>query len=245
MQKTVSRYEPLIKFLGLQAPSSTVEKLLSTLGGVASIGLVFYISALYAGHEVALVILPSMGATAVLMFAVPHGPLSQPWPVFGGHLLSAMVGVVCAMLVPHIVVAAALAVGLSIGIMHVFRCMHPPGGATALAAVIGGEAVHALGFTYVLFPTFVNCVVIFIVGMVFNNLFAWRRYPLSLMHYEQQIDSPETREITVEHIEMAMQTLDEMIDISPEQVKYLIDKADEIMNRELPAGHKKPRGGNP
>ena len=34
-------------------------------------------------------------------------------------------------------IAAAASVGLAIGVMYYARCLHPPGGATALSAVIG------------------------------------------------------------------------------------------------------------
>jgi CBS domain-containing membrane protein len=119
----------------------------------------------------------SMGASAVLLFAVPHGPLSQPWAVFGGHLVSAVIGVACVKLNVHHLLASALAVALAISAMHYMRCIHPPGGATALTAVAGGDAVHALGFNYVLTPVLLNVCVILLVAMVFNWPFPWRRYP--------------------------------------------------------------------
>ena len=225
-----------IRFMGVQSHSSTGEKLLSTIGGVISTALVFYISSRATGLQGAMAILPSMGASAVLLFAVPHGTLSQPWPLFGGHVLSAVIGVSCALAVDNIYLAAALAVGLAIGIMHLFRCVHPPGGATALAAVIGGESIRGLGYSFLVFPTLANCVVIFTVAMLFNNMFAWRRYPSSLMRYERSTNNPETRQITAQHIQQAMETLNEVIDIEPEQIKYIVDKADEIMRSEKRAG---------
>src|SRR5690625_7242859 len=81
--------------------------------------------------------LASMGATAVLLFAVPHGALSQPWAVVGGHVVSAIVGVTCQLLIPNLFWAAALSVGVAVAAMYYLRCIHPPGGATALAAEIG------------------------------------------------------------------------------------------------------------
>ena len=80
-----------------------------------------------------------MGAATVLLFGVPHGPLSQPWALFAGNLLSAFVGVSCFMLISNTFIAAGVAVSLSMGLMFVCRCVHPPGGATALAAVIGSQ----------------------------------------------------------------------------------------------------------
>lgn len=119
----------------------------------------------------------SMGASAVLLFAAPHGAMSQPWSVFGGHLVSALIGVTCARWLPDPMLAASLAVALSIAAMYSLRCLHPPGGATALNAVLGGEALHALGYGYVLSPVLLNVVVLLIVAVAFNYPFAWRRYP--------------------------------------------------------------------
>jgi CBS domain-containing membrane protein len=97
--------------------------------------------------EGAALIVASMGASAVLLFAVPHAPLSQPWPLIGGHVVSALVGVICAKVILNAPLAAALAVSLAIGSMHYFRCIHPPGGVTALTAVIGGASVDSLDYT--------------------------------------------------------------------------------------------------
>ncbi len=69
-----------------------------------------------------------MGASAVLLFAAPHVPFSQPWNVFGGHIISAIVGVACWQWIPDYTVAASASVGLAIGAMYFARCIHPPGG---------------------------------------------------------------------------------------------------------------------
>ena len=108
--------------------------------GLLGIALVYWTSALLAPGGASTLVVASMGASAVLLFAVPHGPLSQPWALIGGHMVSAFIGVSCATLVPDTITAAALAVGLAIGAMHLLRCIHPPGGATALAAVVSGPS---------------------------------------------------------------------------------------------------------
>jgi CBS-domain-containing membrane protein len=118
-----------------------------------------------------------MGSSAVLLFAAPHAPLSQPWAVFGGHLVSAFVGISCAKWLPDPVLAAPVAVAAAIAAMHYLRCMHPPGGATALGAVVGGEAVHQLGYQFVVTPVMLNVATILVAALLFNAPFAWRRYP--------------------------------------------------------------------
>lgn len=101
-------------------------------------------------------VVPSLGATAVLVFAVPHSPLTQPVGRRRPCRFS-LIGVACQQLIPSPRLAGGVAVGLALFAMHALRCIHPPGGATALTAVIGGLAVQALGFRYALTPVAVNC----------------------------------------------------------------------------------------
>ena len=157
-----------------------LEKGLSVAGGIAGLTGVMLISQAQLGASASVGLVASMGASAVLLFAVPHGPLSQPWAVLGGHLVSAVVGVACTKVIAQPMLAAPVAVGLAIGTMHYLRCIHPPGGATALSAVVGGETVHQLGFHYVLTPVLLNATIILLVALLFNYPFPWRRYPLAL-----------------------------------------------------------------
>ena len=132
------------RFAGIGANTSGhLEKWVSGAGGLAGILGVVLISQTYLGLTGGAGLVASMGASAVLLFAVPHGPLSQPWALVGGHLVSAVIGVACARLDTPPFVAAALAVALAICAMYYLRCIHPPGGATALTAVAGGQSVHA------------------------------------------------------------------------------------------------------
>jgi CBS domain-containing membrane protein len=168
----------LHRFAGIGANrTSHLEKWVSGIGGLAGILGVLLISQAYLGLSGSASLVASMGASAVLLFAVPHGPLSQPWAVLGGHLVSAIVGVACIRLELAPIPTAALAVALAISAMYYLRCIHPPGGATALSAVVGGESVHALGFHYVLTPVLLNVLVILSVAILFNLAFPWRRYP--------------------------------------------------------------------
>jgi CBS domain-containing membrane protein len=168
----------LRNFAGVGANSSGhLEKWVSGAGGLTGILGVMLVSQAYLGLNGSASLVASMGASAVLLFAVPHGPLSQPWAVFGGHLVSAVIGVACARLHANPILTSALAVALAISAMYYLRCIHPPGGATALTAVAGGHAVHALGFHFIVTPVLLNVFVILLVAMVFNSPFPWRRYP--------------------------------------------------------------------
>jgi len=210
---------------------SHTERLVSAAGGCVSIYAILAISSHYLGSEGSLLIVPSMGASAVLLFAVPHGALSQPWNVFGGHLVSAVIGVSCFQLVPDLFVAAALAVGVSIGVMYYLRCIHPPGGATALAAVIGGESTHALGYHFVATPILENVLVILLVALLFNLPFGWRRYPVWLVrereHTQPAADDSVHASRPIEHADLvtALAEIDSYIDVSEEDLLRIYDIA--------------------
>lgn len=211
-------------FLSIDNSVSTAEILASTVGGFIGIFLISIISYHFTGASGAALIVPSMGASAVLVFAVPHGKLSQPWSLFGGQLSSAFVGVACYLLVPNLFLASGLAVGLAIGTMHVLRCIHPPGGATALVAVVGTAQIHALGFEYVLTPVLLNTLIIFASAFIFNSFFPWRRYPTSMMRFS---DAPKVEEqkasrfIEQEHIERALSDIDLVFDLDVETLQQL------------------------
>ena len=162
------------------------EKIIAMIGGFFGIFAIFMSSHWLLDPEVAVLIVPSMGASAVLLFAAPHAPFSQPWNVLGGHAFSAIIGVACWQLIPDNTIAASASVGLAIGVMYLARCIHPPGGATALAAVIGSEKLHNLGFSYEFQPILLNAITILLVAVVFNGCFKWRRYPAHF-HLTKQI----------------------------------------------------------
>lgn len=215
-------------YLGIDlAPNTHHEKIISAIGGCLGIFLVFAVSNWLIGVEAAVYIIPSMGASAVLLFAAPHSPLAQPWNVFGGHIISAGVGVMCAQFIPMIAIAAAASVGLSIGAMYYLRCIHPPGGATALAAVIGGLQIHALGFEYIITPVLVNTVTILAVALLFNYFFKWRRYPAYLTLKDKKFASPIEVYGPINHSDLvyALSEIDSFIDVSEEDLLRIYELA--------------------
>ncbi|MFI8480045.1 HPP family protein [Pseudomonas sp. NPDC078700] len=126
--------------------------------------------------ESSLWLIAPMGASAVLLFAVPSSPLAQPWSILGGCIISALVGVSCARWFGHSGWVAGLAGGLAIGMMFALRCLHPPGGAVALSAVLAGEPIARLGYHFVVFPVAINAAAMLLTALLFNNLLQ-RRYP--------------------------------------------------------------------
>lgn len=205
---------------------STTEKLVAAFGGGLSILALIGISRCVLPEAGAAAIIGSMGASAVLLFAVPHGQLSQPWPVIAGHTVSAIIGVTCARFIPQPILAAACASGIAIGAMHQLKCIHPPGGATALTAVIGGSAIHELGYRFVLFPVLSNAIAMVTLAILINSVFKWRRYPAVL---NRPASSPvrepttETSPPTHEEVLAAVKSLDSFVDISEEDLLRLVE----------------------
>ena len=117
-------------------------------------------------------VIASMGAAAVIVFQFPQSPAARVWPILGGHLVSALIGVTVSQLIPDRIIAGGVAVGLSLLAMAVLRCMHPPGGGTALVAVLGGAVIQDAGYRFVLFPTFINALLLAVFASVFVRLTA-------------------------------------------------------------------------
>jgi CBS-domain-containing membrane protein len=216
-------------FLGIGSNKiSHKEKIISGLGGFSGILLILLVTRQFVAPGDAGLIVASMGASAVLLFAVPHGPLSQPWALIGGHSISAIIGVSCYLLIPDLFVAAAVAVGLAITAMHYLRCIHPPGGATALTAVMASSALHALGYRYLLTPVMINVAVIFVVAITFNYLFPWRRYPAAMMTYRNKTtahDRPAEEHLSRLDLEHALQQMNLYVDVSHEDLERIYQLA--------------------
>ncbi|WP_460610563.1 HPP family protein [Hymenobacter terrigena] len=129
-------------------------------------------------------IIGSFGASAVLIYGVINSPLAQPRNLLGGHVLSACIGVTMQRWLPQEAwLAGALAVSLAIVAMQITKTLHPPGGATALIAVIGSPKLKALGYGYVLMPVLTGVVLLLLVALVFNNVTATRHYPANKHWY--------------------------------------------------------------
>jgi len=132
-------------------------------------------------------IIGSFGASAVLVYGAVNSPLSQPRNLIGGHLLSAFVGVTIYKLFPeYIILSSALAVSISILVMQLTLTLHPPGGATALIAVIGSESLHQLGYLYILVPVLSGSFILLITAIIVNNIPSHRYYPESFIKFKKK-----------------------------------------------------------
>ena len=201
----------------IAGPVGRLDWLPAAIGTLVGIGLTGWICRLWLGdqHGFPYLIAP-MGASAVLLFAFPASPLSRPWAVFGGTLVSAIIGIAWGRLVEDPVLAGALAVASAILAMRSARCLHPPGGAVALVAATGGSAIHMAGWSFILFPVALNAGLLVAIAWVVNNMLH-HRYPHHVAAPAPASDRP-----TRADIEAVLGRYDELLDISAEDLDRLI-----------------------
>jgi len=149
------------------------------IGSFVGIGLIALSQKYLIGINDTLFLIGSFGASSVLVYGVIESPLAQPRNLLGGHVVSAITGVTVYKLCPDIIwLNASLAVSLSIVLMQITKTLHPPGGATALIAVIGSEKIKSLGYIYVISPVLTGALILLITALIFNNITSNRRYPI-------------------------------------------------------------------
>ena len=152
----------------------TFVGIIIALGGIA-----FYQSFILSDIENIFVI-GSMGATSTLIFAAYQSPLVQPRNLFGGHIISAFVGVTVYKIFPDMIyLSAPIAGSVAIIAMKLTRTLHPPGGAIALIAVAGTEKISHLGYWYILSPVLSGALILFVVALIINNLNPDKQYPVN------------------------------------------------------------------
>ena len=206
------------------------ERVVSGLGAVVAIAVTAWVTHIHVGPVAMPFMIASMGASAVLLFGVPHSPLSQPWAFVGGHLVSATIGVAAAVYVPDFFLAAGLAVGVSITAMYYLRCLHPPGGATALLAVIGDQQVHGLGFDYIVLPVLANVAVLLVAALLVNRILLKRNYPQTVAIPQGETVSrgdhpPVKLGFDEDDLAAALKAMDGYIDVTGEDLERIYSLA--------------------
>ncbi|WP_132251772.1 HPP family protein [Methylobacterium segetis] len=219
-------------FRPILAGATLRERLVACLGALAGITLTGLICGWFFGQgpHIPLIVAP-MGASAVLLFAVPASPLAQPWPIIGGNTISAFMGVLAAYLIPDPVVAIGVGVSLAIAAMSLTRSLHPPGGAAALTALIGGPAVTSAGFLFPLFPVCINSVILVALGIAFHKI-SRRNYPHAPVkapvntHGTSDLPAPLRVGFRPEDVDAALVALDETLDIDRGDLDRLLQQVE-------------------
>lgn len=214
-------------FIPILAGATLHDRALACVGGVIGIAVTSFVTMLLL-HDVAplpLLVAP-MGASAVLVFAVPASPLAQPWAVVGGNVVSALVGVTAARFVPFPHLAVGLAVGGAILAMSLLRCLHPPGGAAALTAVIGGPAILDAGYTFPFVPIAINALILVVMGIIYHRI-SGHSYPHRPIPVAGHMLA--AAELGLPHpadIDLALADLGETFDVSREDLDLLFRRVE-------------------
>jgi CBS domain-containing membrane protein len=171
-----------------------------------------------------------LGATAIIVFALPHSPLAQPWSVLGGYLVAAVASLVAASLVPSFLLAAGLALGATVWCMTRFKCMHPPGG--ALVLVVVGEGVPTLGHAgHILLVALGNALAILLAALLINNYVLRRSYPQCRTtpvpgpHRGGDPAPSERSGLSHDDIEHAVQSLGSFVDVQEGELVRIFNAA--------------------
>lgn len=213
-------------FTPILAGATLTDRLVACIGALAGITLTGLICSLVTPHIGLPMIVAPIGASAVLLFAVPSSPLAQPWSIVGGNTVSALVGVAITHIVPSPLLAIGIAVAGAILAMSLLRCLHPPGGAAALTAVIGGPAVVSAGFAFPFVPVALNSVLLVILGVAFHHL-SGHSYPHRPVPAAGHILPATTLPVFhPEDVDLALQDLGETFDVSREDLELLFQQVE-------------------
>jgi CBS domain-containing membrane protein len=214
---------PFRWFRPILAGATLTERLIACAGALIGIGATGLATSLLlkSPSQLPLLIAP-IGASAVLLFAVPTSPLAQPWPIIGGNTLSALCGVLVGHLVRDPWMATGIAVALAIAVMSFTRCLHPPGGAAALLGAIGIAPVGAAIVLYPVIPMAVNSIILVAVGLLFQ-LMTHRRYP------HRVAESPIQLRVGIQpgDVDAALTTVGESFDINRDDLARLLRLAEQ------------------
>ncbi|MEI7995266.1 MAG: HPP family protein [Methylococcaceae bacterium] len=178
------------------------------------------------------IIVASMGASAVILFIMPGSPLAQPWPLVGGQMVSAIIGIACAQMIENTVLASGCAVGGSILAMLLLRCLHPPGAATALTPIIAGDPVGFDSYSFVLTPVGINVAIMLIMAIAINRWILRYEYPTvphqtdNKKHKHSTLIQPSQRVgISEQDVEQALENMDMFMDVSTGDLSKLLTDA--------------------
>ena len=222
-----------LRFITVDPVSLSIKgKLLSVVSCFIAILVVAWITHKFSATAAYPIMVASMGPSAVMLFIIPHSPLVQPWPLVGGQLVSALVGIWSAQVISDMALASACAVGLSVFIMLLLRCLHPPGAATALIPIMAGDPITSLGYGFVLMPVGLNVVIMLTMAIAINRLVLRYEYPAAPHLAENKkrklntlIQPAQQTGISEQDLEQALENMDMFMDISMGDLSKLLTDA--------------------
>jgi CBS domain-containing membrane protein len=225
--------KPFFRFITIDPINLSLRgKFISVVSCFSVILLTAWITQEFSSNAAYPIIVASMGASAVILFIIPNSPLAQPWSLVGGQLVSAVIGVACAQVFTHTAFASACAVGGSVLVMLLFRCLHPPGAATALTPIMAGDPITALGYGFVLMPVGLNVAIMLFMAIVINRWVLRYEYPTvphqtdDKKHQHSTLIQPSQRiGISEQDLEQALEKMDIFMDVSTGDLSKLLTDA--------------------
>jgi CBS domain-containing membrane protein len=224
--------KPFFRFITINPINLSLKcKLISVVSCFSVILLTTWITQQFTSSAAYPIIVASMGASAVILFIMPTSPLAQPWPLVGGQLISAVIGVACAQIFTHSAFASACAVGGSVLVMLLLRCLHPPGAATALTPIMAGE-MSSIGYDFILLPVGLNVAIMLLMAVVINRWLLRYEYPT----FSHQVDNKQHQYspliqlsqrvgISEQDLEQALENRDMFMDVSAGDLSKLLTDA--------------------
>ena len=211
-------------------PAGIADRLRMSFSAFLAVFLVGYCSSHFLSGAGLATLIASMGASSVILFAVPGSPMAQPWPLLGSHLLCAFVGVTSARWLADPVLAGGVAVGTSLFLMYFTRTLHPPGGATTLVPVLGGAAMQDLGYRFLLTPVALNVTILFLLALMLNRFLNRQPYPARMMIRKDDSvrEDPRPMErlgVNTGDLRLALAEMDVFVDVSEAELGRIYDAA--------------------
>jgi CBS domain-containing membrane protein len=229
-----SMFEPLKKlaldYLVADTPPLTPgarwQSFVGALLGLLLAGIIVYLA-----PDGGVRFLPPMGASAIILFALPHSPLAQPWSVLGGCLAASVSALLAAALPVHTPKCRGLAVAATLWLMIRFRCLHPPGGALTMLIAIEGarpplEALQLIGVAVA------NVFAMLLAAWTVNNFLLRWRYPQcrsestpSLLHGTADLAPTERTGLAHDDLDHAVQAVGTFVDIQEHELVQIYNLA--------------------
>ena len=226
-----------LEWLNILKPNFKVlplkDRLLCGIGALLGLAISSLISWYVLGDFNAWYIAP-MGASSVLLFAVPASPLAQPWNMVVGNTIAGIIGVTCAIFISNSTEAFSVAVALAIFLMMTTDSLHPPSGAVAITAVLGGESIHQLGYYFIFYPVLLNSVLLLVIAIIFNRLLG-KQYPQVAQINTRTKDPTPTQKVTIQpqDIQDVLEEQTELLDISEYDLQKIILEAQAKANARI------------
>lgn len=203
------------------------EQLRGAAGALVGLMVAGAIASLWNPGYPGMALLAPMAASAVLMFCLPASPMAQPWPVLGGSVIAAILGVACARAFPEPLVAAPLAVALSLLAMFPLRCLHPPGASFGMLAVLGGPELAAQGYDFAFGTVGFDMLLLVLAALIYNNA-TGRRYPHLYLPAQAAVRAPPSEAPTArlgfspEDLDHVLRRYGQVLDVSRDDLEALI-----------------------